>query len=170
MRLVIVLLIPLLLLAAPAPADAQQNHPPSPTARERGLPPYAGVGFLLRHRAELQLSDDQIRRLREISARLDEQNAPLVQQLREAGIPVHPARRGRVEQMTPAEKKALRKKLEEHSPTLHQLRENTVSAMAEARRVLTTEQQDRFRQLLEEEHRRRSEQQRSSAETGSDAG
>jgi Spy/CpxP family protein refolding chaperone len=153
MRLIIRLGVVLLLLSAPTVVDAQQrpaereggNHP-----QLHGQPPHAGVGFLLRHRGELQLTDGQIARLRGIARQLEERNAPLLEQLRVAGIPVHPDKRDRVSTMAASEKEALREKLESCRPALRQLQANTQNAMEEVRSVLTPAQRERFRSLLQE--------------------
>jgi Spy/CpxP family protein refolding chaperone len=139
------------LMAAPAPAFAQQQ-PTTPRvegeAHRHGPAQRPAFGFLFQHRAELGLTDQQMARLQQIAQRLEQQNQPLLQQLRDAGIPVRPERRDGVRDMTTEQRSELRTKLEAHRPTLVQLRQNTDQAMQEARTVLTPEQQERMRELM----------------------
>jgi hypothetical protein len=141
-----------MLLAAAAPLVAQESRPqpqPRPDAEQRVQSPQRlPIGFLLRHRAEIGLSDQQITRLEGIAALLEQQNKPLLDQLRSAGIPIRPERRDGVRQMTEEERRQLRVRLEEHRPTLLQMRENMSAAMTEVRSVLTREQQQRVRELM----------------------
>jgi Spy/CpxP family protein refolding chaperone len=139
------------LIAAPAPVLAQQPQPmPLPRA-EMGPRAMQGppLGFLLRNQAELGLTDEQITRLQQVAQRLEQQNQPLLEQLRAAGIPVRPERRQGVREMTPEQRRELRQRLEAHRPTLMQMRENAHTAMQEAREVLTPEQQQRMRELVQ---------------------
>lgn len=106
-----------------------------------------GIGFLLRHRAQLGLADQQITRLDEITQRLKAENEPLQQRLREAGIPVGPQRHAAIRAMTPEQRSALRERLEGQRPTLVQMRQNAERAMQQAREVLTPEQRQQLRQL-----------------------
>ncbi len=102
------------LAAAPVPAVAQQQTPATPRTEERGgmHKHEPGVGALLQLRGELQLTDAQVARLQAITQRLEAQNQPLLQRLRDAGIPVHPERRARVREMTPAQREDLKQKLD----------------------------------------------------------
>lgn len=145
------------LLLAPLPALGQQAAPTDTTSAAARAPhaPHSGVDLLLRYRAELQLSDEQIARLQAVAQRLEERNRPLLEQLRAAGIPLRRERRDEVHRMTPEQRQALHEKLREHRPTLERLRENMEAAMREARAVLTPEQQERFRALLREQYRGR---------------
>lgn len=140
------------LAVAPAPALSQTQGPAHGERLHevRTAPHGAAVGSLLRYRTELQLTDAQIARLQAITQRLEAQNQPLLQRLRDAGIPVRPERRARVREMTPAQRQELRRKLEANRPTLQQLRQNMHGAMREAREVLTLEQQQRMRELMRE--------------------
>ncbi|CAN5855926.1 hypothetical protein BH23GEM3_BH23GEM3_14820 [soil metagenome] len=148
------------LAAAPVPAVAQQQTPATPRTEERGgmHKHEPGVGALLQLRGELQLTDAQVARLQAITQRLEAQNQPLLQRLRDAGIPVHPERRARVREMTPAQREDLKQKLEANRPTLQRLRENMHGAMRDAREVLTPEQQQRMRDLTREHRARQGKQ------------
>jgi Spy/CpxP family protein refolding chaperone len=153
MRTVHRILLATALLAAPAPVLAQTPAPQGARAEQQDG---RAAGFLLRHRAELGLSDEQVARMNAIAARLQEQNRPLVDRLRAAGLPVRPQQRTHLREMTPEQRRELRAKFEEHRPTLQQLRANTRAAVEEARAVLTPQQQERARTLMRErkgEHR-----------------
>lgn len=151
MRISFGLALAAMLAAAPAPLLAQQQSAPQPRSeaapRQHAMQRPA-LGFLLRHRAELELTDRQINRLEEIVQRLEQQNQPLLQQLREAGIPVRRERREGVKQMTPEQRRELRQRMEAQRPTLMQLRENATAAMEEARGVLSAEQQEKLREIM----------------------
>jgi hypothetical protein len=153
MRCILGLTLLAMLAAAPAAVLAQQPMPlprAETAAPAHGAKQGAAVGFLLQHRAELGLTDQQISRLQQIAQRLEQQNQPLLQQLRDAGIPVRPERREGVRDMTPEQRQQLRQRMEAHRPTLMQMRENTRTAMEEARGVLTSEQQQRMREIARE--------------------
>lgn len=147
------ILLAFALLVAPAPVLAQSPAPQGARAEQHGG---RAAGFLLRHRAELGLSDEQVAHMNAIAARLQEQNRPLVERLRAAGLPMRPQERTRLREMTPEQRRELRSKFEEHRPTLQQLRANTRAAVDEARAILTPEQQERARALMRDrkgEHR-----------------
>jgi hypothetical protein len=139
----------LMILPAPALVDAQ-TPPAHREAGQRmgGAPDGKPFGLLMENRVQLGLTDQQMGRLQQIAQRLEQQNAPLLQQLRDAGIPVRPERRDGVRDMTPEQRRALRDRLEAHRPTLMQLRKNAHTAMQEARNVLTAEQQERLRVVM----------------------
>jgi hypothetical protein len=152
MRNILGLTLAATLAAVPLSLEAQQPQPrPLPQAeapRPHGPADRPALGFLLQHRAELGLTDNQIGTLQQIAQRLEQQNEPLLQQLRDAGIPVRRERRDGVREMTPEQRRELRQRMETHRPTLMQLRQNTNTAMQQARDVLTAEQQERMREIM----------------------
>lgn len=160
----------LLATAVAAPAAAQQ---PDARARERSAAERAAAErarvnhralaeeaehrafeHLLRHREQLALSDQQVRRLEEIRARLEQQNAPLRQRLVEAQA----ARRAELERMSAEERRAELARVrqagaaarvpESLQPTVRQMRLNINEAMHQAQGVLTAEQRLRVREML----------------------
>lgn len=158
-KLIRVGLLPLL-MTVPLAIEAQQVQAgPDRAVEARGdqqrQAQHAGVGMLLRHRAELGLTDVQISRLEAIAKELESRNRPLLRQLRAAGIPVHGnghvPDKGR--KLSKAEEEDLRKRLEAHRPILHQLRANTRAAMTQAAGVLTSKQIDRLREITDEQQR-----------------
>jgi len=110
----------------------------------RAHPPRQASGWLLENRDALGLSDAQVARLHEIAQQLEERNRPLVAQLRTAGIHLGPPQR----ELSETERREMHARLQEHRPTLQQLRENTHVAMKAAREVLTPAQLQRAGELM----------------------
>jgi hypothetical protein len=146
----------LTLLALPAMGVAQTAD-----RAERPVP----VQALLEARAELGLSAEQVVQLESIHARLQEQNQPLLEEMR-AAAPAGGSQRGvgmrermgamtpeqreqmreHMGAMTPEQREQMRERMDRGVPaelqaTVRQLRENNRAAMREAREVLTPEQQ-----------------------------
>jgi hypothetical protein len=138
-----------LMMAVAAPVAAQDARPAPPRGETgHSARTTVPIGFLLRHRAEIGLSDQQISRLEEIADRLERQNRPLREQLRASGIPMGPDRREVMSAMSDEQRKEVRERLEHHRPTLIQMRDNAKSALDEARGVLSREQVRRMRALM----------------------
>lgn len=171
MRTIPLALLAAALVAAPTPAPAQVAGPP---AARQERPPHAPLERLLERRAELGLTDEQVTRLQAIQARLQEQNAPLREQVRAArpAHAPHPRRmtpeqraemRERMQAMTPEQRREMRgqmrARLQEHrgelEPVMRQLRENRRAAMDQVREVLTDEQEARLREMMEQRRERR---------------
>ncbi len=168
------------LAAAPISLEAQTPPPaPAPHAQDSAERRLNGAGpeRLLRLRDELRLTAEQVSRLETIRQRLQQQNAPLIEQLRASGVWQERGRltpeqreqmRQRMQNMPPEQREALRRQMQERRrsaeagpraqrqipeelrPVIQQLRENTRSALQEARSVLTAEQQTRLRQLVQQ--------------------
>jgi hypothetical protein len=118
---------------------------------------------VLRHRAELELSDGQVRQLQTIRERLEQRNAPLRSQLVEQTQRWRAERRGQLERMTPRERRQELRRMRELpagqrvpadvQPIVRQMRVNIEEATHEAQGVLTPEQRLRVRELLRREVR-----------------
>jgi Spy/CpxP family protein refolding chaperone len=143
----------------PAAAHAQEQGTP---ARERGPGAFGG---LLRHRAELNLTDDQVRRLESIRQRLEEQNRPLLERLRAAGVRRGPgARPGRgpseqrraelrrrVEGMSEVQRDSLRRQMRERSRAVGEGQRDSLRRQMRVRmRNLSEAQRDSLRSQLRE--------------------
>jgi len=118
-----------------APADslaADRMH--------RGTDPIARI---LRRSDDLALTSDQVARLTAIQARLSAATEPLQDQLR-ATMGDRPARAQRGTPPTAAERENLRARMEQARPFMEQLRTLNQGALAEARGVLTADQQSRL--------------------------
>jgi hypothetical protein len=140
-----------------APLAAQRD---TADAGARGRPP---LDRLLRHRAELQLTDAQVRQLQAIRERLDAQNAPLRQRLTAQSQRFRTERRQQLERMSPEERRAELRRLRQQraaervpadmQPVVRQMRVNIEEAMHQAQGVLTAEQRVRAREILRREVR-----------------
>lgn len=142
----IVLMSLLLSAAAPAMLPAQGRQPGTGVMqREHGA-----LDALLKHRAELRLTDDQVARLTALDQRLDEQNRALREQFEAAGLGEMRERGHRRRDLSPAEREQLRARMQAARPLLEQLRENNRAAREQVRQILTAEQQNRLRELRSE--------------------
>lgn len=151
-----------LALAAAAPAAAQQ--PGAAPGREQAPPALReqaerrAFEALLRHRAELELSEQQVRQIEAIGRRLQEQNAPLRQRLVEEARRWREERRAQLERLTPEQRREELRRMrgrrgqapvpEAMQPLVRQMRLNINEAMHQARGVLTAEQRLRAEQVL----------------------
>lgn len=123
-----------------APLDGQaQDRPQGRDVKRSGR----ALERILEMHEELKLSDQQMVGLREVAARQEELNQPLLEQLRG----VRPETRER-RSLTAEERQALRARMEELRPALQQLRENRRAAMQEVREILSPEQRQRIAQRL----------------------
>jgi Spy/CpxP family protein refolding chaperone len=128
------------LVAVPVALEAQT--PPAPQAQEqtaRRMGP-APMERVLRLRAELGLTDAQVAQIQAIGQRLQEQNRPLVEQLRAAGV--FPGA-----QLTPEQRERMRERMQNLTP---EQREQMRQRMEERRRNLTPEQREQMRQRMEQ--------------------
>jgi hypothetical protein len=99
------------------------------------------IQMIIEHKDQLALTSDQLGKLEPISKKLDEQNKPLLAELQKN-------RPGDPRNMTEEQRQAVRVPMEK-------IRDNREAAMKEAREVLTTEQQEKLRQVMEEMRPRR---------------
>jgi hypothetical protein len=149
-----------LVLAAGSAAPLAAQRDTAEAGAARGGPAF---DRLVRHRAELQLSDAQVRQLQEIRERLEAQNAPLRQQLTEQSRRFRSERREQLERMSPEERRAELRRLRQQragervpadmQPLVRQMRVNIEEAMHQAQGVLTAEQRLRAREILRREVR-----------------
>ncbi|HEX7120661.1 MAG TPA: Spy/CpxP family protein refolding chaperone [Longimicrobiales bacterium] len=153
-------LVVLSLAVSPAALGAQT---PEPVRGEdaRRMIGHDPISRLLAERESLGLTADQVARLEAIRSRLEAENRPHRERLREARAEFRAERRERLDALTPAQRDSLRERraarraevrerMEALRPTLRQLRENRRAALAEARAVLTDEQRERLRELRAE--------------------
>jgi hypothetical protein len=123
-----------LMAAAPPVADAQR----APQGQERAMrtPGQMPLARMMERQAELGLTAEQVARLESIQTRLQQQNAPLMAQVREA-------RTGAAR-----EQRAARQVPEELRPAMQQIRQNNRAAMEEVRAVLSDEQRTKLRETM----------------------
>ncbi len=121
---------------------------PSPAAAQVGEQAVTGpIQRLLAQRAELNLTEEQVRRLEAIQAEMEEKDRPLVARITELrGAPLGEPLAMR--SMPPEEWQRLYEKMPELQPLMTQLRENHWQAIAQAREVLTPEQNARLQTLI----------------------
>lgn len=117
----------------------------------RGGPKDGPVAKLLRHHTELGLTDDQVRQLREIDRKMDEQNRPYVAQLLRIRKDMDVRPGVRPEDMTDAEREEFQSHMQEARPLWEQIRKNNRAAMHEVGNVLDAQQKAALRELLQKQ-------------------
>jgi hypothetical protein len=138
----------LLLLLAGAGAELQGQQ-----QRSAGDDDPGPITTLLGLQEELDLTADQVARLREIDLRMDGVNQPLVERLMEI--------RGRIRalgprrEMTPENRALFDSYVAEARPLMRRIGENNKAAMEEVGNVLNQEQKDTIARLLKERFQNR---------------
>lgn len=137
---------------------------------EARRPEHRPFALLLENRAQLGLTNDQVRRLEAIRNRLQEQNRPLREQLRAATERLRAERRAEFERLAPEQRRDRMREMRrrgrgpelpaEIRPIAERLRANADRAAEEARDVLSLEQRVRARELARAEMQERREQMR----------
>jgi Spy/CpxP family protein refolding chaperone len=130
------------LAATPAALDSQV-----PSGQERAMRGPA-VGMLLGHRAQLDLTDEQVAQLQAIGQRLQAQNAPLMEQLRgsehfqgRAG-----AMRGQRPDLTAEQRQQRRQQMRDATPEQRrQLREQRLQSLTPEQRVQMEQRREQMR-------------------------
>ena len=149
-----ILFVMMAMLALPAGLEAQQPRTRGDSPHRQGEVTRRGpVELLLRNRAELNLSADQVTRLEAIERDMEARNRPLIARLVEIrrgiqGVPTPP--RG-----TPEHAEVMRQRMQQARPLLDQIRKNNHDAMRMVGDVLTSEQKARVKQIIEERRRDR---------------
>jgi Spy/CpxP family protein refolding chaperone len=138
--LVAALVVPTVSSAQTLPGAAQQREAATHARAHHGVP-------FLRMREELQLTPQQVAQLEAIGARLQEQNRPLMEQMRTArGGDERVARRGdaaRGQRMTPEQREQMRARMEQMTPEQRQ-------QMHAQMREMTPEQREQMRARMEQ--------------------
>lgn len=122
------------LAAAPSALEAQTQR--GTHGQEQGVrgPHGAPVAMLLQHRAELGLSAEQVNRLEAIGQRLEQQNAPLVAQLRASGAwQDREQMRERMQSMTPEQRQQMRERMRNMTPEQRDAMRQQMRESGEAR-------------------------------------
>lgn len=131
--------------------------------------PRSIIDRLIKHRTELGLSDDQVRRLLTIQTDYQTKNRPFADEIRkarESDPPTAAAPRPDVRNMTPEQRKELREargtqrqewlaRHPEVKPALEQIKTNRKAMRDEVKSVLTPEQQQKLKDRMEERKSRR---------------
>lgn len=156
-----------LALSAAVPAAAQPGRDTADADVAQENAARRPFDALIRHRAELGLTDGQVQRLQGIRQRLEERNAPLRAQLAERSERFRAERRTQLERMTPEQRREELRRLRQlparqrvpadMQPLVRQMRVNIEEATHEAQGVLTAEQRLRVREILRREVRVRTD-------------
>ncbi|KFE63755.1 Spy/CpxP family protein refolding chaperone [Hyalangium minutum] len=148
------------MLVAPLLASAQ-GYPKHEGGHPRGPP--SSLNLLLWKQQELALTAEQVAQVEALQAALEQQNAPIQEQLealrppRPPGPPPSDAERMKGPPPDTEEMRALRQQVE---PLFTQLRANDEAAYAEAEKLLSDSQKARAQELIaqeREQHQRRHE-------------
>jgi Spy/CpxP family protein refolding chaperone len=110
------------------------------------------VEMLLRNRAELKLSTDQVTKLQEIDRQMEAKNEPYVTQLVQMRRQLPPPPRGR--EPTTEEKEAFRVQMKAAEPLMKRIRDNNYACMRQVGEILTDDQKAKISTLLEQERKR----------------
>lgn len=137
----------LVLVAAPLAAQGQGRGPAMGRGMMRGGPDGMGrnpVAVVLDHRAELELTADQVRQLEAIRERVEAENGPRWERLKAAFGDADPS------QMSDEERQALRERMRELQPVRQEIRATNRAAGGEIHEILTEEQETRLRPIMHE--------------------
>jgi hypothetical protein len=132
------------------PDDSHHRGGPGQEYR-RGGPNDGPVAKLLRHQTDLDLTDDQVRQLREIDRKMDEQNRPYVAQLLRIRKDMNVRPGVRPEDMTDAERAEFQSHMQEARPLWEQIRKNNRAAMHQVGDILDARQKAALREMLEKQ-------------------
>lgn len=107
------------------------------------------VAFVIDHKADLQLSDDQVAKLQDIEKKVEDKNKPLVEKMRQAW---GGGERPDFQSMSDEDRQALREKIR---PITQEIRDNDDAARQEANGVLTSEQKSKVEELMQQMRQQR---------------
>jgi Spy/CpxP family protein refolding chaperone len=151
------ILLMLGLALAPLPLAGQQPSPQPQKEQSSGRARFFGpvdpgpVQFLLRNRAELRLTAEQVSKLQEIDRQMEEKNQPYVAQLVQMRRQLSPPPRGR--EPTPEQRQAFEAQMRAAEPLLKKIRENNFASMRQVGDVLSEEQKAKIPVLLANERK-----------------
>jgi len=143
--------------AAPVVVEAQAPRAAAGQQQAERGGWHSPISRIVEHRAELGLTTEQVSRLQGIQQRLQQQNAPLMEQVRASGAwreGAAKADRGdRAPRADGARRgaRAGRQVPEEMRPVMNQIRDNNRAAHQEVRSVLSDQQQVRLRELAQQQ-------------------
>jgi hypothetical protein len=153
---VILLLLGLVLApltaAAQQPSRSQGPQQGPQSSRDRFFRDDPGpVQFLLRNRAELRLTAEQVVKLQEIDRQMEERNQPYVTELVRMRRQLTRPRRG--QEPTPEQRQAFEAQMRAAEPLLKKIQENNMASMGRVREVLSDEQKAKIPVLIANEKR-----------------
>ena len=147
------------LLLSPLASEAQQQSQPQPQGRSgppqgvrRFDPRDTGpVALLLRNRAELRLTADQVARLQELDMQVELKNRPFVTQLVEMRRQLPRLQRGR--EPTQEQRTVFEAQMRAAEPLMKSIDENWKAAMRQVGQILTEEQKSKIPVLVSNERK-----------------
>jgi hypothetical protein len=147
------LLLGLLLAPRPAAAQQQPGTQGQQQTRERFFraDDPGPVQFLLRNRAELKLTAEQVVQLQEIDRQMEALNQPYVAQLVQMRRQLPNLRRG--QEPTPEQRQAFEAQMKAAHPLLKKIQENNVISMRQVGDVLSEDQKAKIPVLLANERK-----------------
>ncbi len=101
------------------------------------------ISIALRHKTELNLSNDQVANLEKIRTNYQGQTAPVMQQLQAIEKEIHT-----LSQQSPANLILIKSKIQQAEPLRSELRYLRLEALENGKSVLSTQQQDQLKNLL----------------------
>lgn len=107
------------------------------------------ISIALRHKAELNLSDEQVANLEKIRSHYQSQVTPLLQQLTASEKEI-----AGLAQQTPANLVQIKTKIQETEKLRSELRYLRIEALENGRSVLTAQQQEQLKSLVRAGHER----------------
>jgi Spy/CpxP family protein refolding chaperone len=137
----------LFLVTGPALADAERPQRPH-RMRWMAGPEAPWISLSLKHRADLNLTPDQVATLEQMRSDFGQQAAPIQSELRNVEGDIR-----RLLDESPADLDQVRVKIEQSEKLRSDLRYLRVEALDKAKAVLTAEQRDRLRDLVASNHR-----------------
>ena len=151
MRRATLLWVGLLLLSVTRPVHAQTVGGEDPVPAGRNGP----IQLLLEHREEMALTADQVARLQEIQARVEERNRPLVQRFLEIRRRWERERPANWATLPPARRRQLQERFQsgiraESRDLGARVQANHRAAMLRVRGLLSSAQRVRLRSLLDD--------------------
>jgi Spy/CpxP family protein refolding chaperone len=134
----------LLFVAGPVLADADAERP----ARGHRMDWMAGpeapwISLTLKHRADLNLTPDQVSTLEQMRSEFEQQAAPIQSDLRNVEREIY-----RLLEESPVDLGQVRAKIEQSEKLRSELRYLRVEALDKGKAVLTAEQKDRLKELV----------------------
>jgi Spy/CpxP family protein refolding chaperone len=139
----------LLFVAGPVLVDADAERPQrGHRMRWMAGPEAPWISLTLKHRADLNLTSDQVSTLEQMRSEFEQQAAPIQSELRNAEREIR-----RLLEQSPVDLDQVRAKIEQSEKVRSELRYLRVEALDKGKAVLTPEQKNRLKELVTSRHR-----------------
>jgi Spy/CpxP family protein refolding chaperone len=140
-------IVGLLSVAGLALADAEQPAR-APRMRWMAGPEAPWISLTLKHRADLNLTSDQVSALERMRSEFEQQAAPIQSELRNVEGEIY-----RLLEGSPLDLVQVRAKIEQSERLRSELRYLRVEALDNGKTVLTAQQKDKLKELVASRHR-----------------